>query len=112
MKQYTSAPIPPFVVLQRLWKPDFIGEKDYLLWTGAFLHYVVSCGLILLFTFIRGLFEPFPQGFYFTRIAEYTFVYVIICGFAIIADLMNTAKLNKNLRRIQKSENIIRRANP
>jgi len=105
-----SAPVLPFAILQRLWKSEFIGERDYLLWTSAFLHYVVSCGLILLFTFIRGLFEPLPQGFYFTRIAEYTFVYIIISGFAIIADLMNTAKLNENLRKIQKSEDVIRRS--
>lgn len=104
-----SAPILPFAVLQRLWKSEFIGEKDYLLWTGVVFHYVFTCALIVLFTFIRSRFEPLPPSFYITRLGEATFLYILISLLATIVDFAQTTKLNKNLRKIQNAQDIIRR---
>jgi len=98
---FLSAPILPLAVFQRLWKSNYISEKDYLFWLSIPLHYLVSCALILLFTFIQRFFLPLPISIYLLRFVYYTAGYIVIMIGAIIIDLMQTASSNKNLRKIQ-----------
>jgi len=96
-----SAPVLPLAVFQYLWKSNVISDKDYLLWGGIPLHYIISSGLIMLFTFIRSLFEPLPQGSYLNALINYTVVYAIILIGAVVIDLAQTATANDNLKKIQ-----------
>lgn len=102
-----GAPIVTASALQRLWKLKYFAERDYLLWVGLVLHYLISLGLILFFTFLHGMFReiPLPQGIYLFRLRDYTLLYAIIVVGAIVVDLMRTATDNKNLRKIQSKLN-------
>ena len=101
---YLTAPILPLVIFQRLWESRRIQEKDYLLWTGISLHFVISCGLILLYTFILSFFEPLTQNIYVITVLNYIVGYAIIfCG-AVIIDLLKTASLNRCLQKIQENQ--------
>jgi len=100
---FLGAPILPLTILQYLWKSNVINDKDYLLWGGIPLHYLISCGLIVFFTFLRSLFEPIPQGAYLNTFINYTMVYAVILIGAVVIDLTQTATANKNLKKIQAS---------
>jgi len=95
------APVLPIVLFQHLWKSDVISDKDYLLWCGIPIHYLISSGLTLFFMFLRGFFEPLPQGVYLSTFLQYTVAYTIILVGAAVVDLMQTSAANKNLRKIQ-----------
>ncbi|MCL2843454.1 MAG: hypothetical protein FWE28_08355 [Oscillospiraceae bacterium] len=95
------APILPIALFQYLWKSDFISDKDYLFWGAIPSHYIISCGLTLLFTFIRSFFELLPQNFYLVAFINYTAIYLIILIGAVVVDLTQTANANDNLRKIQ-----------
>ena len=99
-----AAPVLPMSLFQYLWKSDIVSDKDYLLWFGIPSHYIISSGLQLLFMFIRGFFEPLPQGIYLGVFIQYTVVYIITIIGAVAVDLMKTATANKNLRKIQESQ--------
>ena len=84
---YLTAPVLPLAIFQHLWESGRIKESDYLLWTGILLHFVISCGLILLYTFVRSFFEPLPQNIYVITVLNYIVGYaVIFCG-AVVIDL-------------------------
>jgi len=105
---YVSAPVLIFAIFQYLWKSDYIAERDYLLWVGIPLHYLLSLGLILFFTFIHGLFEPLAQGIYLFRFRDFTALYIIGTIGAIAIDFIRTAKDNKNLRKVQRNQSNIK----
>jgi CubicO group peptidase (beta-lactamase class C family) len=95
---FLSVPILTFSVFQRLF--DYIAEKDYLFWVSVPLHYLISLGLIMVFTIVQSFFEPLSQGIYFLRFRDYTVLYVFILVGAIVIDLAQTAKDNRNLSKI------------
>jgi len=101
-----SAPIMPITIFQHLWKSNFINDKDYLFLASVPLHYLISLGLILFYTFIRGFFEPWTHeiNVYIMSFINYTAVYIIIVIGAIVIDLVQTSTANKNLRIIQASK--------
>lgn len=96
-----SAPVFTFSAFQRLWQSNYIAERDYLFWVSFPLHYLYSLVLIMLITFLHGFFEQLPQGVYLTRFITFTFFYVLVTIGAIVLDLMQTEKDNKNLSKIQ-----------
>jgi len=100
---YLTAPVLPLAIFQHLWEAKRIEEKDYLFWTGISLHFAISCALILLITFIHGFFEPLPQGAYIVHVINYAVGYAVILLGAVVVELLQTANLNKNLRKIQAS---------
>ena len=101
---YVSAPILPIAIFQRLRNSNFIDDKNYLFWGAIPLHYIVSCGLTLLFTFVRSFFESLPQSIYLVVFINYTIIYVIILISAVIIDITQTATANSNLRKIQEHQ--------
>lgn len=107
---FLIAPILPLVILRRLWKSTYIAEKNHLYWGSLLLHYLISCGLMMLFTFMQGFFEPLRQGLYLFRFGMYTAMYVGIMIGAVIIDLARTATDNENLRKIQASRRNINTA--
>ena len=101
---FLSAPLLPLSVFKYLWKYNYIGEKDYLFWAGIPLQYLISCGLIMFYTFIQGFFEPQRQGIYLFRFTMYTIMFVVLTIGAIVIDLIQTATDNENLRKIHASQ--------
>jgi len=101
-----SAPIMPIWIFQFLWKSNVIKDKDYLFWASIPLHYLISIGLILLYTFLRSFFESWTHeiSVYLMTFINFTMVYVIIILGAIMIDLFQTSTANKNLRMIQDSQ--------
>jgi len=101
-----SAPIIPIALFQFLWKSNYIRDKDYLFWACIPLHYLISIGLIMVFTFIRTFFEPWTHEFnvYLMTFINYTAVYIIIITGAIVIDLVQTSTANRNLSIIQASQ--------
>jgi len=104
---FLTAPILPIEILKRLWKSDYINDRDYLFWAGIPMYFVMSCGLALFYTFLQSLFEPLPPNAYFYTFINYTTLFVIITIGAIVIDLMLTARDNKNLKKIQAKINKI-----
>jgi len=98
---FISAPLLPLAIFQYLWRSNYIGERDYLFWVSIPLHYLISCGITLLYLFIRSFFVPLTQRIYLVVLINYSIMYIIILAGAVIIDLLQTAKANRNLRKIQ-----------
>ncbi|MCL1863826.1 MAG: hypothetical protein FWF78_09705 [Defluviitaleaceae bacterium] len=101
---FLSAPLLPLWVFKRLWQSDRIPENSYIFWISIPAHYVISSGLTLIFVFIQGIFEPLPRIVYLYSLIQYTIMYAIVIVSAVIIDLMQTSKVNRNLQIIQKSK--------
>jgi len=97
---FLIAPILPLALLKRLWKSTYIAEKNQLYLGSLLLHYLISCGLMMFFTFMQGFFEPLQEGLYLFRFVMYTAIYVVTIIGAIIIDLARTANDNENLRKL------------
>jgi len=98
---YISAPLLPLAIIQHLLRSGYMEERDYLLWISAPVHYLISAGLTVFYVFIQGLFMPLPERMFIFALVNYTIMYIIIVTGAIIIDLLQTARVNKNLRKIQ-----------
>jgi len=98
-----SAPLVPFAILRHLWRSDYIDEKDYLFWGSVPMHYLISAGLLLLYLFIWGLFMPLSLSLRIVQnaLVNYTIVYIITIAGAIVIDLLQIARANRNLKKIQ-----------
>ena len=99
-----AAPVLPLALFQYLEKSDIISDKYNSLWFGIPMHYIISSGLQLFFMYLRGFFEPLPQGVYRGTLRQYTMVYIIILIGAAVIDLIQTATANKSLRKIQENQ--------
>jgi len=102
---YLIAPILPLTVFHRLWKSSYIAERDYLLFINIPLHYLFSSVLTVLFTFLMGLFRllPLTPAAYISALITFTGMYALVILGAIVIDLLQTAKANGNLKKIQAS---------
>jgi len=96
-----GAVVLPISLVQYLYKSDIISEENILLRAIFPFHYVASSVLQMFLIFLRSFFEPLPQGIYLVALTQYTVSYVIIVIGAVIVNLIQTARDNKNLRKIQ-----------
>jgi len=95
------AVVLPISLVQYLYKSSIISEESILLRASIPFHYVISTVLQMFFIFLRSFFEPFPSSIYLIAFTQYTVSYTIIIIGAVIVNLMQTARDNKNLRKIQ-----------
>ena len=102
---FLSAPLLPLSICKHLLKANYITERDYLFWIGIPIHYFVSAGITMFYSLIWSIFEQIPPIVFLTTLIEFTVMYAIVIGGAVVVDFCQTSTANKNLRKIQASQN-------
>ena len=107
-----SAPILPLAVLDFLLR-HYIDEEHFIAKIAIYIHYPISLGLLLLFTFFFNLINSVPSELsMLVRVAvNYTIVYIGIVAGAMLIAFMQTSTANKQLKSIHESQNKIKNHN-
>jgi len=103
---YLSAPILPLSLCQHLFQLKYIDEKSYHFWVGIPVHFVVSSVLLMFIVFMLGILRQANFGIaaYLSILGNYAITYIIIMAGGIVIDLIQTANVNNNLKKIRRSE--------
>ena len=103
---FFGMPMLPLSVCQRLWKNNHISEETYIFWTGIPMHFLVSAALINITLFIGGLFvDYFSVSDQIFTFLQYTIVYIAVILGAVVIAFVQTAKVNRSLKKIQEKIN-------
>lgn len=96
-----AAPIIPLMILNHDLVSERIEENKYGSVVALVLHFITSCGLVMLATIILMQFTPLPIGAYWEAVFSYIQNYAVVMVLALVIDLRRTAIDNRNLKRIQ-----------
>ncbi|MCL2840644.1 MAG: hypothetical protein FWE05_07695 [Defluviitaleaceae bacterium] len=103
---YSTAPILPIAICQHLMKLNKISEKRYEFLTSIPPHFIFSCGLLVFYVFLMGLWQStlFPVSVYLITITNYVVGYILVISGAAMIDAIQTAAVNRDLKKIRESQ--------
>ena len=99
-----AVPIAVLVMFERVPFLKYFNDEDCSPWISVPVHYVISSVLLLLITFAIDRFQS-PISGYMDAIISYTQGYAIVVVLAVINETGKVSNVNKNLRKIQESQN-------